>query len=54
MSLSDNETKKTIGEQPEKRPLQRLRELNLALKKLGCQNKPEKTDTVYRKIVGQR
>jgi|GEM_PF-2842152 hypothetical protein len=54
MNPSDNEIKKNIGEQPEKRPLQRLQELNMALKKLGCKNKSELTATIYRKIVGHR
>ena len=46
--------KKTVGQYHEKRPLQKLKELNNALKKIGCKNATESSDTVYRKIVGRR
>jgi hypothetical protein len=54
MNPSENNIKKTVGIQPEKSPLQRLQELNIAIKKLGCKNAPEDSVTIYRKIVGHR
>jgi hypothetical protein len=54
MKSADDQIKKTIGEYPEKSPLQRLKEINEALKKLGCTNKPEESESFYRKIIGGR
>jgi hypothetical protein len=54
MKPSEDNIKKTIGKYPEKSPLQKLKELNEALKKLGCKNEPDRYGTLYRKIVGIR
>ncbi len=54
MKQADDQIKKTIGEYPEKSPLQKLKEINEALKKLGCKNQSEESDRIYRKIVGRR
>ena len=54
MMPSEDYIKKTIGRNPEKPPLQKLKELNEALKKLGCKHEPDRSDTIYRKIVGPR
>lgn len=54
MKPQDNQIKKTVGKYTDKKPLQKLKELNAALKKLGCKNETEDSDTVYRKIVGRR
>jgi len=49
-----NEIKKTVGREKNRPPLERLQELNDALKKLGCKIAPEDNATEYRKIVGRR
>lgn len=54
MKPQDDQIKKTVGKYNEKKPLQKLMELNASLKKLGCKSDPEDTGTVYRKIVGRR
>ncbi len=54
MNPQDDQIKKTVGKYADKKPLQKLKELNAALKKLGCKNTYESSDTVYRKIVGSR
>ena len=54
MKLQDDQIKKTVGEYTDKNPLQKLKELNAALKKLGYKNEQEDSNTVYRKIVGRR
>lgn len=54
MKPSEDQIKKIIGRYPKKKALQKLKELNAALKKLGCQSKLENSGTTYRKIVGRR
>ena len=54
MKPSEDHIKKTIGRYPEKPPLQKLKELNEALKKLGWKDEPDRSGTIYRKIVGPR
>ncbi|HEO64705.1 MAG TPA: hypothetical protein ENI73_02440 [Spirochaetes bacterium] len=44
--------KKQVGQKKKENPLERLRKVNLALQKLGCNfDKPDRT---YRKVVGHR
>ena len=55
MNPSDEHIKKIVGRQQKKNPLKKLKEINAALKKLGCQNsEPGNPGTIYRKIVGRR
>lgn len=54
MKSTDEHIKKTVGQYNNKNPLQKLKELNAAMKKLGCKNRPEDSGTVYRKIVGRK
>lgn len=54
MKLTDGHIKKTVGQHNKKNPLQKLKELNAAMKKLGCRNQPEDSGTAYRKIVGRK
>lgn len=54
MKPHNDQIKKTVGKYPDKNPLQKLKELNTALKKLGCKNVHDDSGTVYRKIVGRR
>jgi hypothetical protein len=46
--------RKTVGIYKERDPLKRLKEINTALRKLGCRFSTEKTTTFYRKIVGRK
>ena len=52
MKSNNDQIKKSVGMQPEKNPLQKLKELNAALRKLGCKDVPDDSGTIYRKIVG--
>ncbi|MGD9160278.1 MAG: hypothetical protein PVG39_17820 [Desulfobacteraceae bacterium] len=54
MKSHNDQIKKTVGKSPDKSPLQKLKEINMALKKLGCKNVLDDSETVYRKIVGKR
>ncbi|MFH0729090.1 MAG: hypothetical protein V2B19_22465 [Pseudomonadota bacterium] len=54
MYSPDEHIKKTVGHLKKRNPLEKLKELNAALKKLGCQPEPESASTQYRKIVGPR
>ena len=54
MKPQNDQIKKTVGKYPDKNPLEKLKEINAALKKLGCINVLNDSDTVYRKIVGRR
>ncbi len=46
--------KKAVGQSKEENPLEKLRKINVALKKLGCRFESERPLITYRKIVGRR
>ncbi|MBW1903567.1 MAG: hypothetical protein JRJ20_18365 [Deltaproteobacteria bacterium] len=50
----DKEIRKTVGRHKEQNPLEKLKRINFALKKLGCRFDSEKSSTGYRKIVGRK
>ena len=54
MESKNDQIKKTVGKPSDKSPLQKLKEINTALRKLGCKNVQDNSETIYRKIVGQK
>jgi hypothetical protein len=54
LESNDDQIKKTVGKSTDKNPLQKLKEIKTALRKLGCKNVQDNSETIYRKIVGQK
>jgi hypothetical protein len=52
--IMEKNIRKIVGRYKERNPLERLKEINIALKKLGCRFNTEKSVTFYRNIVGRR
>lgn len=52
--VMDKEIRKTVGRSKQGNPLDKLKKINEALKKLGCCHEPESPTIAYRKIVGRR